>query len=97
VSNDDDIDTSEFHNEWYNHPIIEDAARAVVELMKLVTHPYVIPIWIFLLTYFIGGLNIIVCALMSVAAYLIGYKVWIQADKDAAKFEQKGEDETTTE
>ena len=95
MSKDDDIDTSEFHNEWYNHPIIEGAAGAVVELIKLVTHPYVMPVWILLLTYFIGGLNIIVCSLMSVAAYWIGYKVWIQADKDAAEFKQK--DETTTE
>lgn len=89
-----EIDTSQFHNEWYHHPLIEGIFLAIVHIMRFITHPYFMPFWVFALTYFVGGLNILVALIISFAVYALGYRVWIKADLDAA---EKEKEETNSE
>jgi len=80
---------SNFHDEWYRHPIVERFAYGIVQLMKLISSPYVMPFWIFALAYFVGKMSLIYCVIISVATFVIGYKVWVSSEKETKPKQKK--------
>lgn len=87
------IKMSEFRNEWYHHPYIEGFFLLIVKFMRFITLPYVAPIWLFILTFIIGGMSIwYTLGLCAFAAY-IGWRVWIHEENLAKEFVPEPEDE----
>jgi len=78
---------SEFRNEWYHHPLIEGFILLIVKLMKIITSPYVMPLWVFALVFFVGGMSIWYSAILAVICGIIGYKIWVQEEQRAPELE----------
>jgi hypothetical protein len=73
----------DFHNEWYHSPWIERPFWFLVQGMRLITHPYIMPFWVFALVFLVGGQSLIFSLLLSAAVFVVGWKVWVGAEKEA--------------
>tara|TARA_R110002110_G_scaffold118420_2_gene292255 strand:- start:1171 stop:1404 length:234 start_codon:yes stop_codon:yes gene_type:complete len=71
---------SEFHDEWYHHPLIERSFYFVMMFFKYLTSPYVLPIIVFLAMFFIGEMSLAYALSISAITFFAAYKIWVSPE-----------------
>mgnify|MGYP007123691135 CR=1 FL=1 len=62
--------------EWYQRPAVKKAIFVMSQILWLITQPHVMPIWMFCLMYWGGGMSIAYCIVMALIITFVAYKIW---------------------